>query len=115
MSRTAADILAPFDEAVQERVAEARELVREAVPEATERLHPGWGGFGFRQPEAGHFVGVFPRRAAVALYLMHGLLLPDPDGLFSETGRQTRVVVLPVDREIPRAPLLRLLRSAVGR
>ena len=72
----------------------ARRVVRTAMPEAEERVYPGWHGFGYVHPVAGYLCGVFPQSEVVKLAFEHGHLLADPDGLFSAGGTQVRYVVL---------------------
>jgi len=71
-----------------------RELVLAADPDLEERVYPGWRGLGYRHPEAGYVCGIFPRSDEVHLLFEHGAALPDPDGVLTGGGRQTRVIRL---------------------
>ena len=69
-----------------------RAFMKATVPEAAERAYPGWRGIGYRHPAAGYLGGVFPLADRVRLLCEHGARLPDPEGLLSGDGNQTRYV-----------------------
>lgn len=91
-----------------------RAIVREAVPEAEERGHPGWHAIGYRSPEAGYFAGIFPREDHVMLVFEWGALLPDPDGVLTGDTRQTRHVIVRRAEDVPEHALKRLLVLAAS-
>ena len=92
---------------------ELRRVVRAALPEATERVYPGWHGFGYVDPDAGYVCGIFPMANRVKLGFEHGAALPDPDGLFTAGGRQVRYVELQPGDEIEVAAITDLIADAV--
>lgn len=71
-----------------------RQTVKTASPEATEHGYPGWRGIGYRHPAAGYFCGIFPQRDHVRLLFEYGRQLPDPSGLLTGSGSQSRWVLL---------------------
>jgi hypothetical protein len=91
-----------------------RRLVKETVPDAEERAYPGWRGIGYRTREAGYFCGIFPRGSEVRLLFERGVDLPDPDGVLTEGGTQTRYAVLVPGKPVPERSLARLLVLASG-
>ncbi|MCY3800041.1 MAG: DUF1801 domain-containing protein [Chloroflexi bacterium] len=91
---TAGDILSPHTHQIRDLTQRLRKLVKQAVPRATDKVSPGWHGFGFHDPKAGYFCGVFPQMDSVKLGIEFGRLLPDPQGLLHGDGKQVRYVVL---------------------
>jgi hypothetical protein len=90
-----------------------RVLIRTTVPDAVERAYPGWRGIGYTHPVSGYFGAIFPQETGVKLGFEFGVLLTDPDGLLTGTGRQLRYVDLPVGADVPVDALVRLLREVV--
>ena len=90
-----------------------RELVADAVPDAVERVYPGWHGFGYRHPVAGYFCAVFPRTDDVKLSFEHGARLADPHGLLTGTGRQVRQVDVRAPGDPPAELLVELIDAAL--
>ena len=98
---TASDILAAHTPEIRDLTQRVRELVRAAAPAATEKVYPGWRGFGFHDPNAGYFCGIFPQDDCVKLGLEFGRLLPYPQGLLQGGGKQVRYVVLAAGERLP--------------
>lgn len=88
------ELLTGYPPDVGDTVTALRRLVREHMPEATERVHPGWRGIGYHHPDAGYVCGVFPRDDHARLLFEHGRELADPDGLLGDGGSQTRWMVI---------------------
>jgi len=110
---TPEDILRIHTPEVRAIVEHLRTLVKETVPEAEERVYPGWHAFGYRHPEAGYFCGIFPYDDMVKLYFEHGASLPDPDGLLEGDGKRTRYVVARTEESLRLSDVKDLLRAAV--
>ena len=105
-----------------------RELVREAVPDAAERVRPGWHliGYDARRHEAAgrgryaYFAYIAPERHHIHLGFEHGHLMRDPDRRLEGKGitRQVRwltfepgdgpdpSIAIPLLREARRVALL---------
>lgn len=107
------DLLADHTPEVRALAGELRQLIRAAVPEATEKAYPGWQGIGYRHPQAGYFCGIFPTADLVKLGFEFGVLLPDPDGLLEGSGSQMRWVLLRPGGAIPGDPIQALLQAAL--
>ena len=87
--------LAPYPDPIRSLAEELRALVRDAVPDATERVRPGWRLIGFDAPTGrrqAYFAYVAPEPAHVHLGFEHGVLMRDPGGHLQGAGitRQVR-------------------------
>jgi hypothetical protein len=94
------------------RIAESlRGVVRRAVPDAIERVRPGWRLIGYDIPRSRgrstYFCYVAPEPAHVHLGFEYGAFMSDPDGLLLGAGvtRRVRWVTLREPAAIPRAQL----------
>jgi hypothetical protein len=66
-----------------------RSIVRATVPEAIERVRPGWRLVGYDVPvgrRTAFFAWVFPEQEHVHLGFPGGMLLDDPDGVLIGAG-----------------------------
>ena len=99
-----------------------RKLVREAVPDAVERVRPGWHLIGYDAPRheresrgrSAYFAYIAPERHHIHLGFEHGYLMRDPDRRLEGEGitRQVRwLTLVPGDDPDP-AIALPLLREA---
>ena len=105
-------------------IAEAlRSVVREAEPNALERVRPGWGLIGYDLPlerrRTAFFAWVWPESSAghVHLGFPHGALMDDPHGVLHGAGVTKRarwVTLMPGDRlgARERARFAELVREA---
>ena len=100
-----------------------RELVREAVPDAAERVRPGWHQIGYDAPRheaegrgrSAYFAYISPERHHIHLGFEHGYLMRDPQRRLEGEGitRQVRWLTFePGDEPDPSiaVPLLREAR-----
>ena len=69
-----------------------RAAVLQGRPELTERVRRGWHSINYRDPAAGFVCEIFPMADRVQLVFERGVLLPDPAGLLSGSGRQVRAL-----------------------
>jgi hypothetical protein len=71
-----------------------REAVLAGEPDLTERVYLGWGGIGFRHPDAGYVCAIYPREQdqEVRLLFEHGVRLDDRESLLEGAGTQTRFI-----------------------
>ena len=108
-----ARILLSLPDGVRDRVQQLRALVREAIPEAEERPHPGWGIFNFYLEGELSYVGA--RKDAAVLGFSRGAALVDPAGLLTSTrgAKQMRQLRLRADQPLPREAIKGFLRQAV--
>jgi hypothetical protein len=84
------DFLSAYSPAVQELATTLRTLVREAAPEAQEKVYPGWKNIGY----AGRalFCSISPYKDSVNLFFQQGASLEDPEGLLAGSGKDMRHV-----------------------
>ena len=72
-----------------------RELVKRVVPEAIERVRPGWGLIGYDVPisrgKSRYFAFVWAEPEHVHLGFEHGVLMDDPAGLLQGRGETKQV------------------------
>ena len=85
-----------------------------AEPDLAERVYRGWGGIGFRHPDAGYVCGIFPAGGEVRLLFEHGARLDDRDGLLEGEGSQTRYVRVRTPDDGLRAAIARYVEDAVA-
>ena len=98
-------------------------LVRAAVPEAVERVRPGWRVIGYDVPTGGRrtafFAWVMPQREHVHLGFPKGVLVRDPDRLLQGAGvtKLARWVTArrPEDIDVERFSALVLEAAALAR
>jgi hypothetical protein len=94
-----------------------RDIVRRAVPDAIERVRPGWGLIGYDVPfgrRTRYFAFVWAEPEHVHLGFEHGVLMDDPHGLLQGQGvtKQVRWLTFRhLDEIPPEAP--DLVREAV--
>jgi hypothetical protein len=106
---------APDIREVAERL---RGLVREAVPEAIERVRTGWRLIGYDLPvgrRTRYFAFVAPGPEHVHLGFEYGVWMADPDGLLLGAHldlRKVRFVTFEPGNPIPADALLRYTREA---
>ena len=99
-------LLAPYPPGHQEVGNALRRLVRRAVPDAIERVRPGWGLIGYDVPvgrRTRYFAFIWPEPEHVHLGFEHGVLMDDPDGLLQGAGvtKQVRWLTLKTVKDIP--------------
>jgi hypothetical protein len=110
---TPEQLLARYPAWVRALAERLRTLVRSTLGEPEERVYAGWQALGYHDAQAGYVCGIFPRRGEVRLLFEHGAALPDPDGLFTSGGTQTKYVALRPDEEIPEAAIRAMIERAV--
>jgi hypothetical protein len=93
-------------------------VVRQAVPEAVERVRTGWRLIGYDVPvgrRTRYFAFVAPEPEHVHLGFEHGIWMADPDGLLLGAHldlRKVRFVTYEPGDAIPRKSLVRYTREA---
>lgn len=107
--------LAGYPEPMREIGEWLRSVVRRAVPDAIERVRPGWRLIGYDLPvtqrRSAYFSFIAPEPIHIHLGFEHGILMRDPRGLLAGAGitRQVRWVTLTPDHLLPEADLVELL------
>jgi hypothetical protein len=95
---------------VREIAVKAREVIFSVMPDATEKVYPGWKviQYGVGADMKSVFAAISPQRERVNLGLANGATLPDPEGLLEGTGVGIRHVKL-TSPEAAAAPAVRTL------
>jgi hypothetical protein len=111
--------LAAFDDEIRALAEGLRAVVRRAVPDAVERVRPGWRLIGYDVPAAGrkkvYFAYVAPEPIHVHLGFEHGVLMADPERMLEGAHlnlRQVRYVTYRPGDEVPEPALERLTVEA---
>ena len=100
---------------VREIAVKAREVILSVMPDATEKVYPGWKviQYGAGADMKSVFAAISPQRERVNLGLAGGVDLPDPEGLLEGDGKAIRHVKL-TSPEAAGAPAVReLVRGAL--
>lgn len=107
--------LSEYPPAVGDLSRRLRDIVRAAMPGASEKLdRPGRVvGYGFGPGYSGLVCTIIPSKKGVKLGVVYGARLPDPQGLLEGSGKQHRYVALTEPADLERAGLKDLLRAAV--
>ena len=88
----------------------ARKRILEVVPDATERLRPGWGLIGYNAPS--YFVFIVPHEDYIRMGFEWGVALPDPSGLLEGHAKQIRYVAIRSIADLRRPALADLIAAA---
>jgi hypothetical protein len=103
---------------VRETANRLRAVVKLAVPDAIERVRPGWALIGYDLPIRRHgvyFAWVWPEREHVHLGWQHGIFMDDPNRLLQGGHlklRKVRYVTVDPGDDFPEASFLELTRHA---
>ena len=95
-----------------------RAVVKAAVPEAIERVRPGWALIGYDLPIRRHgvyFAWVWPEREHVHLGFQHGIFMDDPDRILRGAHlklKKVRYVTVDPGEDFPEARFVELTRHA---
>lgn len=116
MTQTVADLLAGYSPEVRDLACQARALVREVMPDATEQVDAPAKliAYGLGSKMADTVCVIMPLKAGVNLGFYGGSTLPDPAGLLSGTGKRHRHVRLTTTGDVQAPALRALLRAAVA-
>ena len=101
-------LLAPYPPEHRAIANALRRLVKREVPDAIERVRPGWGLIGYDVPfgrRTRYFAFVWPEPEHVHLGFEHGVLMDDPDRLLQGAGvtKQVRWLTFESISDIPPA------------
>jgi len=100
---------------VREIAVKTREVILSVMPNATEKVYPGWKviQYGAGADMKSVFAAISPQRERVNLGLANGVDLKDPDGLLEGDGKAIRHLKL-TSAEAAGAPAVReLVRGAL--
>lgn len=97
-----------------------RGVVKEAVPDAIERVRPGWALIGYDLPirrRGVYFAWVWPEREHVHLGWQHGIFMDDPDRMLQGAHlklKKVRYVTVDPGDDFPAAEFIALTRHAAA-
>jgi hypothetical protein len=94
-----------------------REAVVDALPDALERVRPGWNLIGFDVPNGrrtAYFAWILPERKHIHLGFVHGVLVADPDRRLEGAGitRRARWFTFEPGDEVAKGSLAPWIREA---
>jgi hypothetical protein len=100
---------------VREIAVKAREVILSVLPDATEKVYPGWKviQYGVAADMKSVFAAISPQRERVNLGLANGAGLPDPEGLLEGTGVGIRHVKLASPEAAGARAVKELIRGAL--
>lgn len=107
------ELLAACTPKVRRLAEAARRRIVTVVPDATERLRPGWGLIGYNAPA--YFAFMAPGRDHVRIGFEWGVKLPDPKRLLEGSGSQVRHVTIRTTKALRSPALAELLRAGASR
>lgn len=107
-----------YSEAVRATANRLRAVVTTAVPDAIERVRPGWALIGYDLPIRRHgvyFAWVWPEQEHVHLGFQHGIFMDDPDRMLQGAHlklKKVRYVTVDPGEDFPEAMFIELTRHA---
>ena len=110
------ELLAQYAPIRRETADALRVVVKRTIPDAIERVRPGWGLIGYDVPvrrRTAYFAFVWAEPEHVHLGFEHGYAMEDPDGLLGgHFLKKVRFVTLTRPDEIAEETLAPLIREA---
>ncbi len=107
-----------YSPGIRRSVERLRKVVKKAVPDAIERVRPGWGLIGYDVPVGKgtrYFAFVWPEPEHAHLGFEYGIWMDDPDNILRGAHiklRKVRFVTYEPGEPIPEADLVRYTRHA---
>jgi hypothetical protein len=107
-----------YSPGIRRAVDRLRAVVKRAVPDAIERVRPGWGLIGYDVPigkRTRYFAFVWPEPEHAHLGFEYGIWMDDPDNILQGAHlrlRKVRFVTYEPGEVIPEAALVRYTREA---
>jgi len=104
--------LAAYSRGIRERANQLRAIVRRAVPDAIERVRPGWRLIGYEVPvgrRTKSFAWVAPEAGHVHLGFEYGIAMADPDRMLQGAHlrlRKVRYLTFTPGQPIPHSVLV---------
>ncbi len=109
--------LAPYPAAIREHAATLRAIVRRAVPDAMERVRPGWLLIGYDLPigrRTAYFAYIAPEPIHIHLGFEHGAAMADPHHVLEGAHlklKKVRFLTFGPDETIPADLCVELVRE----
>jgi hypothetical protein len=88
----------------------ARQVILRTVPDAVEKLRPGWQLIGYNAPR--YFAFIAPKVDYVMLGFEWGVMLPNLDGLLEGGGSQVRFIAVRSAEVLRSQAVAELIRAA---
>lgn len=107
---TIEELLGSSDQQVRDFVDKLRKLIKEAAPEATERIYGDTKIIGY--DHHGLFCYIDPKKTRVNVGVHKGAYLPDMDNLLEGNGKDLRHVKIKDKKDIKVTALKKLIKSA---
>jgi hypothetical protein len=105
-----------FDPKHRATIRALRKALRKRFPTATELVYDNYNflviGFGASERPSDCFISIAAASNGIGLCFIHGVTLPDPAGILSGSGKQTRFVQLPSADMLEQPELQALLNVA---
>jgi len=107
-----------YSPGIRRAVDRLRAVVKRAVPDAIERVRPGWGLIGYDVPigkRTRYFAFVWPEPEHAHLGFEYGIWMDDPDNILQGAHlrlRKVRFVTYEPGEAIPETALVRYTREA---
>lgn len=111
-------LLEGYSPGIRRAVDRLRAVVKRAVPDAIERVRPGWGLIGYDVPigkRTRYFAFVWPEPEHAHLGFEYGIWMDDPDNILRGAHlklRKVRFVTYEPGEAIPETALVRYTREA---
>ncbi len=103
--RCGAELIEPLEE--------TRQIIRQTVPNARERVYKDGAGIGYHVPGVGVRFGIFFTKTSVALVFPWGELLPDPEHLIDGHAKKSSWVNIRPGKPINQEALSRLILASL--
>ena len=107
-----------YSDGVRATANRLRAVVKAAVPDAIERVRPGWALIGYDLPIRRHgvyFAWVWPEREHVHLGFQHGIFMDDPARMLQGAHlklKKVRYVTVDPGEDFPETTFVKLTRHA---
>ena len=76
----------------QQLVYDLAKLIHRLVPDANQKIYPGWGVIDYQLGGRRDYLSIGPQKKYVNLYFMRGVELADPGHLLTGSGKNMRHV-----------------------
>lgn len=112
--RTFADVLSAYPPTVQSLARQTRELVRELLPDAEQRVDANkpFASYGFGPGYKGIVCVISVSKTGVKLVLAEGATLPDPSGLLEGAGKVHRHIAFKTAQDLQQPGVKALVAAA---
>jgi hypothetical protein len=110
--------LAGYPDGIRDAAEHLRAMVKRVVPDALERVRPGWRLIGYDLPigrRTVYFAYIAPEPIHVHIGFEHGVLMADPDRQLEGAHlnlRKVRFLTFKAGDELPEQAILGLIREA---